>query len=288
MHIGFCTVAAASFGCATQLDEAEQSAHTPAEAAAGRLQLTFQRGDGTAAPNGIFHAKADVYLRTTLADKEQPLGDGDLAFTVTDGTGVELARDAIDCRRFRVAPGTGRIAEVYAGFDRDRSACRHGFVLAADGSLLLQLAPFADAAPNAAGVMELTVAVGRVEHLLAGAFGSTARATLLVEVVQENVCGDGQVTGNEECDDGNTTTGDGCSSDCKIEHSCSCGNGNLDAGEQCDDGNNVSGDGCSSDCKIEQSCTCGNGVVDAGEDCDDGNTTSGDGCSSDCKVELLP
>lgn len=36
-----------------------------------------------------------------------------------------------------------------------------------------------------------------------------------------------------------------------------CGNGILEAGEQCDDGNTVSGDGCSSTCQIEAASSCG-------------------------------
>ncbi len=35
-----------------------------------------------------------------------------------------------------------------------------------------------------------------------------------------------------------------------------CGNGSLDPGEQCDDGNTVSGDGCSASCTIEPFYTC--------------------------------
>src|SRR5262249_40382813 len=31
------------------------------------------------------------------------------------------------------------------------------------------------------------------------------------------VCGDGIATGSEECDDGGTTSGDGCSSSCQLE-----------------------------------------------------------------------
>ena len=33
-----------------------------------------------------------------------------------------------------------------------------------------------------------------------------------------------------------------------------CGNGAREGFEQCDDGNNTSGDGCSSDCQIEIVC----------------------------------
>jgi len=94
-------------------------------------------------------------------------------------------------------------------------------------------------------------------------------------------CGDGTVDSGEECDDGNTTNGDGCSASC-FNESGSCGDGTVDQGESCDDGNLLAGDGCSADCLSNE--TCGNNVVDlaAGEACDDGNTTDGDGCSSLC------
>lgn len=57
-----------------------------------------------------------------------------------------------------------------------------------------------------------------------------------------------------------------------------CGNGDLDGDEDCDDGGNRAGDGCTPDCLFE----CGNGVLDLGELCDDGNRLDGDGCPADC------
>ncbi len=63
-----------------------------------------------------------------------------------------------------------------------------------------------------------------------------------------------------------------------------CGNGVREACEDCDDGNQTDGDGCSSSCEVEQS-VCGNGVKEPGEECDDGNRTDGDGCSADCTTE---
>jgi fibro-slime domain-containing protein len=41
-------------------------------------------------------------------------------------------------------------------------------------------------------------------------------------------------------------------------HACavSCGNGNVEEGEDCDDGNSADGDGCSRDCKVEAGFTC--------------------------------
>ncbi|HEU0030095.1 MAG TPA: DUF4215 domain-containing protein [Kofleriaceae bacterium] len=109
------------------------------------------------------------------------------------------------------------------------------------------------------------------------------------------VCGNGMLETGEECDDGNTVDGDGCSSTCVCEDNEPppgpvCGNGVVETGEECDDGNTTSGDGCSSTCVCEDTeppsgPVCGNGVVETGEDCDDGNTTSGDGCSATCVCE---
>jgi fibro-slime domain-containing protein len=129
-----------------------------------------------------------------------------------------------------------------------------------------------------------------------------------------NVCGDGKVAGNEQCDDGNTTNGDGCSSTCAVEtgYTCPtagtlctrlayCGNGVVDGTDQCDDGNNVSNDGCSATCKLEPgfACVstgtppksvchptvCGDGTKEGFEQCDDGNLIPYDGCSPTCTIE---
>jgi len=108
--------------------------------------------------------------------------------------------------------------------------------------------------------------------------GDGCSADCLVEME----CGDGSLDPGEQCDDGNTESGDGCDSECRRE--AFCGDGNVDEGEVCDDGDNFSGDGCRSDCQSDE--TCGNDIVDsaAGELCDDGNMMDGDGCSSTCTV----
>jgi len=117
-------------------------------------------------------------------------------------------------------------------------------------------------------------------------------------------CGDGIVVSPEQCDDGNTFAGDGCSPTCKVEtgHKCSgspsrctpttCGDGKVEGAEGCDDGNTLPFDGCSEDCQIELDCSgasctsqCGDGIVVPPEQCDDGNTIDGDGCSKNCRVE---
>ena len=110
------------------------------------------------------------------------------------------------------------------------------------------------------------------------------------------LCGDGTVSGDEQCDDGNGTPHDGCESDCTV--SCS-------DGSDCDDGAACNGvEACDS---ATHACTagvpaadgtecaggtcrggtcapagCGDTVASGDEDCDDGNTIAGDGCESDC------
>ncbi len=60
------------------------------------------------------------------------------------------------------------------------------------------------------------------------------------------------------------------------------------ADEQCDDGNNVSGDGCNAGCVDEDGTpTCGNSILETGEECDDGNIENGDACSATCTWEFV-
>jgi len=132
--------------------------------------------------------------------------------------------------------------------------------------------------------------------------------------VRDPTCGDGYRTPPEQCEDGNVTDGDGCTSDCVPElcgdgvvnndgtEDCEppgspvcteqcllriaeCGDGYVTAPEECDDSNMVEGDGCSPGCLVEALPFCGDGMMDDGEDCDDGNLDSGDGCSELCKLE---
>ena len=88
-------------------------------------------------------------------------------------------------------------------------------------------------------------------------------------------CDDGRL-----CPAGTACTPTGCTGG-----TTGCGNGAVDDGsvETCDDGNTVSGDGCSSVCELEG---CGNAKPDVGELCDDGNLVAHDGCSASCQREV--
>jgi len=101
-------------------------------------------------------------------------------------------------------------------------------------------------------------------------------------------CGNGSMDANEECDDGGSVDGDGCSSACKLEKSAKerCGNGILDIWETCDAGggnSDTAPDACRTTCRLA---FCGDGVVDRLEQCDDGNDILGDGCTTTCVKSL--
>jgi fibro-slime domain-containing protein len=103
-------------------------------------------------------------------------------------------------------------------------------------------------------------------------------------------CGDAEVNGAEECDDGrNTTVGygvHGCGPGCKLPPQC--GDGVVQPGEECDEkANNVSSQcgGCGATC--QRNPTCGDTSVDTacGEQCDDGLNAGGYGfCGVGCKL----
>lgn len=126
------------------------------------------------------------------------------------------------------------------------------------------------------------------------------------------VCGNGTIDPFEECDDSNTTSGDGCSSKCKNEVKPDADTVSSDD-PATDDGAVLDGDGSiSPDGTIDIDVAtadeeplpddaspdaiavvdadggyvpeCGNGVLDTGEECDDGNMKPGDGCDPDCTL----
>ncbi len=162
----------------------------------------------------------------------------------------------------------------------------------------------------------ITIALLVPLYILVSLVLTGSRATVIVPEAGQ-VCGDGAIQGNEQCDDGNLMIQDGCTG-CMIEalfacvgepSICSpidargdaspvCGDGLIELGEECDDGNILSDDGCSQYCLVEghYECTgapsvceekvgCGDGTIDDGEECDDENANDNDGCSAACAVE---
>jgi cysteine-rich repeat protein len=121
------------------------------------------------------------------------------------------------------------------------------------------------------------------------------------------VCGNGALEKFEECDDGNTMSGDGCENDCRF----TCVAGDPKKGDaKCDDANACNGaETCSGShtclggtplgegapCGQDLVCvkgncqapSCGDGQKQPGEECDDGNAAPGDGCEPACKLTCL-
>jgi cysteine-rich repeat protein len=152
-----------------------------------------------------------------------------------------------------------------------------------------------------------TVAIGQGEVLLE----RDTLVPLLVTLVSNEGCGDGEPVAPEQCDDGNRVEGDGCTDTCREEPGWRCTGSPSQCGpvcgdallvapqEGCDDGNTAGGDGCSPGCQVEAGWTCASDplpsrcepvcgdalLVAPQEGCDDGNTTGGDGCSPGCQVE---
>jgi fibro-slime domain-containing protein len=131
----------------------------------------------------------------------------------------------------------------------------------------------------------------------------------------EPTCGDGLINQpGERCDDGNTTSGDGCTAGCEqIEANfvCStpgvpcvstvhCGDGIVGGSETCDDGNQKSADGCNAHCLLEpgwacpfpgvlcEAAKCGDGIIAGLEECETPIGTdagTGAGCSATCQIQ---
>jgi cysteine-rich repeat protein len=100
--------------------------------------------------------------------------------------------------------------------------------------------------------------------------------TVAIECATNDVCGNGTVESTEACEpptaNCNPTT-------CQFYE---CGDGSTNGSEQCDDGDSTSGDGCSATCVTE---FCGDGVINnTTEECD-GAPVGGVACLADCSLE---
>jgi cysteine-rich repeat protein len=122
-------------------------------------------------------------------------------------------------------------------------------------SSLIRVTPEAAGANCAEGGVRIETGIDddRSEMLDASEIDDTA---YVCDGATPAVCGDGRVDPGEQCDNGPSDTAT-CDSDCSIP---ACGDAHLNvaAGEQCEDGNITSGDGCSLLCRIEPtSCVAG-------------------------------
>jgi cysteine-rich repeat protein len=93
-----------------------------------------------------------------------------------------------------------------------------------------------------------------------------------------NVCGDGRVTGDEQCEPPNNGA---CDATC---HITACGDHKITGDEECDPPDGTS---CDDQCKKIPGIACGDKVVSSAEQCDDGGTDRLDGCDAECRFETV-
>ncbi|WP_462249414.1 DUF4215 domain-containing protein [Ferruginibacter sp.] len=86
----------------------------------------------------------------------------------------------------------------------------------------MQVACDDDGGPGAFSLIQTTLNAGTYYARIAS-FNATAAGTfsLVYNLNLSNICGNSIIESTEECDDGNTTNGDGCSSTCKTENASS-------------------------------------------------------------------
>lgn len=173
------------------------------------------------------------------------------------------------------------------------STRRVGFALGVSAALVALVHCGSDAAPN--GFEDPSGADGGPSSSGGPGLQPTGDGQAPPGDGPRGVCGDTLLALEEECDDGNTAAGDGCSTACTLEAGwtcpdvglpCSaavCGDGILAGFEECEraPGATENPVGCSATCTFEpgydcdpqtRTCnvvTCGDGIVQRGESCEE-------------------
>lgn len=136
-------------------------------------------------------------------------------------------------------------------------------------------------------------------------FGLVAAVCVFAACPPASVCGNGKVEGSEQCDDGNTASGDGCSQTCTSEGGTGGGRatgggatgggatgggatgGGATGGGTTDDGGTTDGGPVDDGGVVDGgSSVCGNGVREGTELCDDGDTNELNGCTTACTFSV--
>ena len=113
--------------------------------------------------------------------------------------------------------------------------------------------------------------------IIADGYGGTSASEYTLDIgLFPMVCGDGMIVADEECDDGNENSDDGCSETCEEETGFACENDS--------DAMDLDADPPIPETQCHE-IICGDGFRDNTEICDDGNLIDFDGCSSICEME---
>ncbi len=94
-------------------------------------------------------------------------------------------------------------------------------------------------------------------------FGGWTIDDFCVVANPRSICGDGELSGAEQCDDGDgndNSAVDSCRTNCRL---AACGDGVLDTGESCDDGNRMDDQTCPANCLDPNLDTPSGGCCDA-------------------------
>lgn len=204
---------------------------------------------------------------------------------------------ALDCNA--LVPALGHQAEVGAVHEFDADPLSPTF-----GNLLHSLL---NPSPEAGDIFGLRVATLGTS-VLVGARGDSTAGPATGAAYLFTTCGDSSVEPGEVCDDGNTTSGDGCDETCQLEEFNCCSNpavtcnsdsacelGDTCCVGKCDTASNPPAcDALGELCKTDAECgaggtcctapECGNGVREGGECCDRSsqNGVLGSGCTVTC------
>lgn len=179
--------------------------------------------DGTRVNHNIYDAKEDVYLDggpgNNAPSGAAALPAGNYYFQVTSPSGKTLlSTDPIECREFHV-DASGVISSV------PNMACSHLTGIDVDNNgITVQLMPYDDT-PNPGGEYKVWVTdvddydPGKGKYGFIPADSKTDNFKVRAEEREDKppCCGNGVLEAGEDCDDGNTANGDGCSSLCRLE-----------------------------------------------------------------------
>ena len=265
----------------------------------GSLVIQHNAGDDVVVPLSTLDLDATMRVQTT---PEGEAGENEITVTLANATPTVPQRSEIVISSESVAPleiesvclvgdDSNCVADL---LDDDwRYRLCDGTPASADACVLPQmdvrlalgetktLSVFFRPRPESADVLSTRVLI-TTNAAGIPAFTVNYRGQRCVRMAAGDVCGgcgDGEVTGNEACDDGNFDETDACRNDCTATR---CGDGIVDANEACDDGNAIDTDDCLSNCVPA---ACGDGAVWAEREvCDDGNDVDGDGCDGNCTV----
>jgi cysteine-rich repeat protein len=223
-------LAAGAIGCATddELDTAESVPQIDSikvkpsgvfVAPDFNLALAFRTKTGAKIDGNLFAAKGDVFVTTSAIEAGKTVRPMDWMFQVRNSDGTVISTDLARCRLFHVGT-TGRIDSIASAVDAYGNACDHMTSKLATGEMLVNLLPFANVKTTAANRMVFTIAAAPKTKFFpekAPLVGTFAVQLTTTDDDHTCTCGDGTVDDGEQCDDSNTSDGDGCSHDCMTE-----------------------------------------------------------------------